>query len=105
MKNMVYYLLVALVIYKAYQHFTQPPPAVANSLPTTIMQAPAPDEHVTMPVQPAVHSFVCDGRTHCSQMRTLAEAKFFLQHCPNTKMDGDHDGEPCESQHFKDRKQ
>ncbi|MBW8811191.1 MAG: excalibur calcium-binding domain-containing protein, partial [Lysobacter sp.] len=24
------------------------------------------------------------------------EAQFFLRHCPNTKMDGDGDGQPCE---------
>ena len=42
--------------------------------------------------------FKCDGRTHCSQMTSCAEATFFLQHCPNTKMDGNNDGEPCEQQ-------
>ncbi len=42
--------------------------------------------------------FTCDGRTRCSQMRSCAEAKFFLAHCPGTKMDGDSDGVPCESQ-------
>ncbi|MDZ7868079.1 MAG: excalibur calcium-binding domain-containing protein [Rheinheimera sp.] len=41
-------------------------------------------------------SFQCDGRQHCSQMRSREEAEFFIAHCPNTKMDGDHDGEPCE---------
>ncbi|WP_336407541.1 excalibur calcium-binding domain-containing protein [Tahibacter soli] len=43
-------------------------------------------------------SFECDGRTHCSQMRSCAEAKYFLAHCPNTEMDGDADGVPCEHQ-------
>jgi len=43
-------------------------------------------------------SFTCDGRTHCSQMTSCAEATFFLNNCPNTKMDGDHDGIPCEQQ-------
>jgi cold shock CspA family protein len=43
-------------------------------------------------------SFKCDGRTHCSQMTSCAEAKFFLQSCPGTKMDGDNDGIPCERQ-------
>ncbi len=38
----------------------------------------------------------CDGREHCSQMQSCAEAKYFIQHCPNTKMDGDNDGVPCE---------
>ena len=40
----------------------------------------------------------CDGRTHCSHMRSCEEAKYFIQHCPNTQMDGDRDGVPCEQQ-------
>jgi hypothetical protein len=43
-------------------------------------------------------SFSCDGRTYCSQMISCDEARYFLQHCPNVKMDGDHDGVPCEQQ-------
>jgi hypothetical protein len=42
--------------------------------------------------------FSCDGRVYCSQMTSCAEAKFFLAHCPGTKMDGDGDGIPCERQ-------
>ena len=42
--------------------------------------------------------FKCDGRQYCSQMKTYAEAKYFNDHCPNTKMDGDDDGIPCERQ-------
>lgn len=42
--------------------------------------------------------FRCDGRQHCSQMRSCSEAKFFLAQCPDTKMDGDRDGLPCEDQ-------
>lgn len=42
--------------------------------------------------------FKCDGRTYCSQMKSYEEALFFIQHCPNTKMDGDEDGIPCERQ-------
>lgn len=40
----------------------------------------------------------CDGRTHCSQMTSCGEAKFFLENCPGTQMDGNHDGIPCEQQ-------
>lgn len=40
----------------------------------------------------------CDGRTHCSQMRSYDEAVFFLRNCPGTQMDGNHDGVPCERQ-------
>jgi len=42
--------------------------------------------------------YSCDGRTMCSQMRSCAEAKHFIRNCPNTQMDGDGDGVPCESQ-------
>ena len=42
--------------------------------------------------------FSCDGRTHCSQMTSCAEAEYFLQNCPGVKMDGNNDGEPCEGQ-------
>ena len=41
--------------------------------------------------------YKCDGRRYCSEMTSLDEARYFVKHCPNTKMDGDHDGEPCES--------
>ena len=48
-------------------------------------------------------SFSCDGRTHCSQMTSCAEATYFLQHCPGVKMDGGGNGIPCESQWCGDR--
>lgn len=44
------------------------------------------------------NNFKCDGRTHCSQMTSCSEAKFFLNNCPNVKMDGNGDGVPCERQ-------
>ncbi|HEY7642231.1 MAG TPA: excalibur calcium-binding domain-containing protein [Steroidobacteraceae bacterium] len=49
-------------------------------------------------VTDGVASFKCDGRSHCSQMTSCEEATYFIRHCPNTKMDGDNDGVPCESQ-------
>lgn len=42
------------------------------------------------------NSYECDGRIHCSQMRSKEEAIWFINHCPGTKMDGDGDGDPCE---------
>ncbi len=48
--------------------------------------------------QPTTSRFSCDGRQHCSQMTSCEEATYFTQHCPNTKMDGNHDGVPCEQQ-------
>jgi len=41
--------------------------------------------------------FSCDGRQHCSQMTSRVEAVYFINYCPNTKMDGDRDGIPCEN--------
>jgi hypothetical protein len=43
-------------------------------------------------------SFSCDGRKYCSQMKSCAEAKYFLANCPSVKMDGDKNGTPCEKQ-------
>ena len=43
-------------------------------------------------------TYKCDGRQHCSQMTSYEEAKYFIRYCPNTKMDGDNDGIPCERQ-------
>jgi len=61
---------------------------------------PQPEEAAfVMPRTPAAAStFSCDGRTQCSQMTSCAEATYFLRNCPNTEMDGNRDGEPCEQQ-------
>ncbi len=49
------------------------------------------------PTVPTKSRFQCDGRQYCSQMTSRAEAEYFVRNCPNTKMDGDHDGNPCEN--------
>ena len=63
-------------------------PAVAQPVPRRPIAIPAP----------AASQFACDGRTYCSQMHSCEEATYFLKHCPGTKMDGNHDGIPCETQ-------
>ena len=60
------------------------------------MPADAP-QPVAAPTEPTT-TYRCDGRTHCSQMTSCAEATWFINHCPGTKMDGNHDGVPCEQQ-------
>ncbi len=67
-----------------------------------------PNETVTVPHEEVVDrfndrgtssTFQCDGRTHCSQMTSCAEATFFLKNCPNVQMDGgNQNGIPCEQQ-------
>jgi cold shock CspA family protein len=42
--------------------------------------------------------FSCTGKQSCSQMTSCEEARFYIAHCPDTQMDGDGDGVPCESQ-------
>ena len=40
-----------------------------------------------------------EKKYYCSQMRSCEEATFYINNCPNTKMDGgDKDGIPCEKQ-------
>lgn len=51
------------------------------------------------PAAPSMSTgFSCDGRKYCSQMKSCAEAKYFLANCPGVKMDGDKNGIPCEQQ-------
>lgn len=79
-----YALAVALAIYAYAEYSRRVVPQAAD--------AAQPGD------QGSSSSFHCDGRTFCSQMTSCAEASFFLQNCPNVKMDGDHDGVPCEQQ-------
>ena len=70
------------------------PPSEAALEPSS-SSSPAP---IPLSRPEAAARFSCDGRTHCSQMHSCAEATWFLQHCPGTEMDGDNDGVPCERQ-------
>ncbi|MCP5272663.1 MAG: thermonuclease family protein [Burkholderiaceae bacterium] len=71
----------------------------AASAPKAAAAEPAASR-LAVPAATVVASsgFRCDGRTHCSQMRSCAEAEYFLAHCPGVKMDGNRDGVPCEQQ-------
>jgi len=63
--------------------------------------APSVSEPVVALISPSTSPaplFHCDGRTRCSQITSCDEAIYFLAHCPGTKMDGNHDGVPCERQ-------
>ncbi|WP_255588114.1 thermonuclease family protein [Deefgea piscis] len=69
-------------------------PAVVNSATN---QA-APSKTATSNPPAIVSNYRCDGRQHCSQMSSCAEATYFIKNCPNVKMDGNNDGIPCEKQ-------
>ncbi|WP_144214499.1 cold shock domain-containing protein [Shewanella donghaensis] len=50
-------------------------------------------------IAPATPKFECEaGKTHCSHMRSCEEAIFYIKNCPDTQMDGNGDGVPCERQ-------
>ena len=59
---------------------------------------PAAESGISSELVSADPPYVCDGRTRCSQMKSCDEATWFIRHCPNTQMDGDRDGQPCETQ-------
>ncbi len=71
----------------------------ASTSAAPVPAAPAPAaERELLPRLPAAEGFRCDGRQYCSQMKSCAEAKYFLAHCPGVHMDGDKNGIPCERQ-------
>ena len=46
---------------------------------------------------PQTASFTCGQKTYCREMSSCAEARFYLQRCGLTRIDGDGDGVPCEN--------
>lgn len=93
-KLQVFGLLIIVVL--AYTNGVSAfPSSASSSLPilslSTSENSKFPSSNVSK------QQFTCDGRQHCSQMRSRAEAEFFTKNCPNTKMDGDRDGIPCEN--------
>lgn len=45
----------------------------------------------------ANRDFTCGGKRHCAQMRSCAEARFYLTRCGVKSLDGNGDGVPCEN--------
>lgn len=90
MKKAFFVLLVFAIAWVGYSRYEDRHRiralGVADPVPTVARE----------PASNATYS--CDGRVYCSQMTSCEEATYFLGHCPGTKMDGDHDGIPCERQ-------
>jgi len=42
--------------------------------------------------------YTCDGRKYCSQMNSLEEAVFFMRNCPDTNLNKNFDGIPCQDE-------
>lgn len=90
MKKLIIFVLLMAFGWNHYQN------KASSTLAQTQINPKTFEEPVTLFNQPK-ENFACDGRQHCSQMSSRAEADFFLRNCPDTKMDGDHDGMPCEN--------
>jgi len=87
------FILIALVAFGTWQFYQSKQP---ERQPEPLTSPLAGNQALVEAAKP-VTQFKCDGRQHCSEMTSRAEAKFFIRHCPNTKMDGDRDGIPCEN--------
>jgi len=94
MKKLILLVLIGVAAWQIYAK--QSMPVITNAVLNLLN---APSETVTKSSAVYEQRYSCDGRQYCSQMTSCEEAKFFINNCPNTKMDGDHDGIPCESQH------
>jgi cold shock CspA family protein len=91
----------AAVLYASMRQGGERPVPGAQAAAAAYVPDP-PHEHRSDPVTASRFArsvpSSCDGRTHCSQMKSCEEAKYFIDNCPGTKMDGDRDGIPCEKQ-------
>ncbi len=98
MKRVLAVLVIGIAIYGAFDSRKFLPSDRRSSAFESRVAASPPPVVASHTVAEEDTSFTCDGRQYCSQMSSCAEATYFLQHCPNVKMDGDHDGVPCEDQ-------
>ena len=97
MKNIMLIALLAFAAWYGYEQFQRR--ALVSVTGEANSTAPAPlESRLKSAPTPPENVFKCDGRIYCSQMTSCAEATYFLRNCPGTKMDGDRDGVPCESQ-------
>ena len=93
MKNLLVIAIIGALIWFGYGKYK-----AINSQPVIDFTGSASASSASEASAAAPSQFSCDGRTHCSQMRSCAEATYFIHSCPNTKMDGNNDGVPCERQ-------
>ena len=83
-------ILIAIVAAAALQGYMKGSSSQAGSSPVPTFRSGS-DVHPWS-------AFKCDGRTRCAQMTSCAEARFFLQHCPDATLDGERVGVPCAAQ-------
>lgn len=89
-------IMLAIIVALGAYAYTEYARRSSTPVPTNARQTSK--NAILQSEQDSSAGFQCDGRTHCSQMNSCAEATFFLKNCPGVKMDGDGDGMPCEEQ-------
>ncbi|KHM45257.1 cold-shock protein [Pseudoalteromonas distincta] len=77
--------------YQSNEQFNSQTPVITNADLATF-----DEQYPKIVIPKSTQNFTCDGRQYCTEMNSRAEAVFFINNCPNTKMDGDGDGDPCE---------
>lgn len=100
MRRALYYLFGISLVFMGWRHFHRLELAAMGEAEPGSGPEQAVDT-ATLPVErpdAAAASYRCDGRVYCSQMHSCEEATWFIEHCAGMKMDGDHDGVPCERQ-------
>ncbi|MBB1450010.1 excalibur calcium-binding domain-containing protein [Pseudoalteromonas sp. SG43-1] len=88
-------LIAALCLYafnKYNTHSNSQTPVITNDDLATF-----DEQYPKFVIPKSTQNFTCDGRQYCTEMRSREEAVYFINNCPNTKMDGDGDGKPCEN--------
>lgn len=96
MKKLTFIIAISAGIWHFYSHEIQA--LWQKNKPATLSAIENKAKPKLKKSNTSAQKFRCDGRMHCSQMTSCEEAEFFLHNCPNTKMDGNHDGVPCERQ-------
>ena len=94
MKRILAVALISFVAWRGYSKYQQMTTFHPAPIPVTLSQPTAK----SLMAADSSSSFKCDGRTRCGQMSSCEEATYFIQNCPNTQMDGNNDGVPCEQQ-------
>lgn len=96
MRDIIIILVVGFFLLKAHESYEKKHPNISNSLSSASQEVNESAQINKLFSEKS--GYKCDGRTHCSQMTSCAEATFFLKNCPGVEMDGNNDGEPCERQ-------
>ena len=55
------------------------------------------NNYQTVNLNQSSSNFRCEGKRYCRQMYSCKEAYFYMNECGLYRLDGDHDGVPCES--------